>query len=184
MSFLPAVRLWLWISVFATIAGWILSLLSQLNRGGYAVFTGFAAIFIWAMRNHWAREWQNQGFRPVRFKKRFKRGLPLAFLFLAFLVFLGGLLYAPTNHTALTYRIPRVLQWLAREHWFWIHTSNYRMNDRACGIEWLSAPLLLFTGSDRSLFLLNFLPFLLLPGLVYSLFTRLGVYPRVAWAWM
>lgn len=184
MSFLPAVRLWLWISVFATIAGWTLSLVNQLNRGGYAVFIGLAAIFLWATRNQWAQEWQNQGFRPARFKKRFKRGLPLAFLFLAFLICLGGVLYAPTNHTALTYRTPRVLQWLAREHWFWIHTSNYRMNDRACGIEWLSAPLLLFSGSDRSLFLLNFFPFLLLPGLLYSLFTRLGVYPRVAWAWM
>src|SRR5229473_2288285 len=64
---------------------------------------------------------------------------------LSLLVLLGGLLYPPTNHTGLTYRIPRVLQWLAHGHWFWIHTLNYRMNDRACGIEWLSAPLLLFT---------------------------------------
>src|SRR5207245_1355240 len=46
------------------------------------------------------------------------------------------------------------------------------------------APLLLFTRSDRELFLLNFIPFLLLPGLVFSLFTRLGVRPRVARQWM
>ena len=58
------------------------------------------------------------------------------------------------------------------------------MNDRACGMEWLSAPVLLFTGSTRGLFLLNFLPFLLLPGLVFSIFTRLGVRARVAWQWM
>src|SRR5258705_12461599 len=58
------------------------------------------------------------------------------------------------------------------------------MNDRACGIEWLSAPLLLFTKSDRGLFLLNFIPFLLLPGVVFSLFRRLGVRPKVAWQWM
>ena len=62
--------------------------------------------------------------------------------------------------------------------------ADYRMNDRACGIEWLSAPLLLFTKSDRALFLLNFIPFLLLPGLVFSIFTRLGVRARVAWQWM
>ena len=68
--------------------------------------------------------------------------------------------------------------------WFWIHTPDYRMNDRACGIEWLSAPLLLFTKSDRALFLLNFIPFLLLPGLIFSVFTRLGVRARVAWQWM
>jgi hypothetical protein len=100
------------------------------------------------------------------------------------LILLGGALYPPSNHTALTYRTPRVLQWLAQGHWFWIHTSNYRMNDRACGIEWLSAPLLLFTRSDRGLFLLNFIPFLLLPGLLFSLFRRLGVRGRVAWMWM
>jgi hypothetical protein len=58
------------------------------------------------------------------------------------------------------------------------------MNDRACGIEWLTAPLLLFTRSDRALFLVNFIPFLLLPGLVFSVFTRLGVRARVAWQWM
>src|SRR5207245_1856669 len=46
------------------------------------------------------------------------------------------------------------------------------------------APLLLFTRSDRELFLLNFIPFLLLPGLVFSLLTRLGVRARVAWHWM
>jgi hypothetical protein len=31
---------------------------------------------------------------------------------------------------------------------------------------------------------MNFLPYLLLPGLIYSVFTRLGVRPRVAWHWM
>ena len=58
------------------------------------------------------------------------------------------------------------------------------MNDRACGIEWLSAPMLLFTHSTRGLFLINFLPFLLLPGFIFSVFTRLGVGARVAWHWM
>ena len=38
MSFLPLVRLWLWISALASVAGWILSALGQLNRPGYAAF--------------------------------------------------------------------------------------------------------------------------------------------------
>src|SRR5581483_5045282 len=46
------------------------------------------------------------------------------------------------------------------------------------------APLVLFTRSDRLLFLLNFIPFVLLPGQIFSLWTRLGVQPRVAWQWM
>jgi len=108
----------------------------------------------------------------------------MSFAVLAGLVFLGGALYPPTNHTAFTYRIPRVLHWLAEGRWHWIHTTGYRMNDRACGIEWLEAPLLLFTRSDRTLFLLNFIPFLLLPGLTFSVFRRFGVKPRVAWFWM
>jgi hypothetical protein len=108
----------------------------------------------------------------------------LSFAVLSLLVLLGGVLYAPSNHTGLSYRVPRVLQWLAEAKWHWIHTDNYRMNNRACGMEWLSAPLLLFFRSDRGLFLLNFLPFLMLPGLIFSLFTRLGVRARVAWRWM
>ena len=103
---------------------------------------------------------------------------------LALLVFLGGILYPPSNYTGLNYRVARVLQWLAHGQWCWIHTPNYRMNDRACGIEWLTAPLLLFTKSDRALFLINFIPFLLLPGLIFSVFRRLGVRARVAWQWM
>jgi hypothetical protein len=110
--------------------------------------------------------------------------LPLCFACLACLAFAGGLLYPPSSYTALSYRIPRVLHWLAEGRWHWIHTGDYRLNNRACGIEWLTTPLLLFTKSDRGLFLLNFLPFLLLPGLVFSLWRRLGVRPRVAWQWM
>jgi hypothetical protein len=118
------------------------------------------------------------------FWRRFRRFLPLSFALLSLLVLLGGLLYAPSNHTGLSYRVPRVLHWLSEGQWHWIHTPNYRLNNRACGIEWLSAPMLLFSKSDRGLFLLNFLPFLMLPGLVFSLFTRLGVRVRVAWRWM
>src|ERR1051326_4139005 len=197
MSFLPLVRLWLWISVLATSAGWLLSALGQLDRPGYVAVFCVAAVLFWFGRAIWG--WSQQpgtgntteshprdtaAFSRRKIRRRFSRPLPLAFLLLSLLILLGGILYPPSNHTALTYRIPRVLQWLSRGHWFWIHTSDYRMNNRACGIEWLSAPLLLFTRSDRSLFLLNFIPFLLLPGLAFSLFTRLGVRPRVAWLWM
>jgi hypothetical protein len=182
MSLLPLVRLWIWLSVLATAAGWTLSAIGQLNRSGYLAFFFLALVVLWLGRKSWGEEWWSQG---IRWKgSRFRRLLPLIFLVLCFLVLLGGLLYPPTNHTALTYRTPRVLQWLAHGSWFWIHTTDYRMNNRACGIEWLSAPLLLFTRADRGLFLLNFVPFILLPGLVFSLFSRLGVRPKVSWQWM
>jgi hypothetical protein len=173
-----AVRLWLWLSVTATLAGWSLSAIGQLNRAGYAIFFALAAGVFFLCR-------QKINFPPPKkFLRRFRRPLPLAFLILAVLVFLGGAISPPSNYTGLNYRLARVLQWLAHDGWLWIHTPNFRMNDRACGIEWLSAPLVLFSKSDRLLFLVNFIPFLLLPGLVFAVFTRLGVRGRVAWQWM
>ena len=173
-----AVRIWLWISATASLAGWSLSAIGQLNRAGYAVFFALAAGVFSLCR-------QKIDFpAPKKLFRRFRRPLPSAFLLLAILVFLGGVIYPPSNYTGLNYRLARTLQWLAHDGWFWIHTPIFRMNDRAVGIEWLSAPLVLFTKSDRALFLVNFLPFLLLPGLVFAVFTRLGVRARVAWPWM
>ena len=208
---LPFVRLWLWISAFASLAGWGLSAAGELNRKGYAVaFAGFIAglAILWlksrgkhpttniqqrtskeAARIETTGCWMfNVGCslfpKPKRFLRRFRRPLPFCFGALAVLIFLGGAIHAPGNYTGLAYRAGRVLQWLSHGHWFWIDTADFRMNDRACGIEWLSAPMLLFTNSTRGLFLINFLPFLLLPGLIFSVFTRLGVRARVAWQWM
>ena len=184
MSLLPAVKLWIWVSALATLAGWSLSVRGALNRVGYALFAlAVAAVFVagrkvfgWEMPDGWVN-WH-------RLRLRFSRWLPASFAVLTLLVFLGGALYPPSNHTGFTYRTPRVLHWLMEGHWHWIYTPDYRMNNRACGFEWLTTPLLLFTKSDRLLFLLNFVPFLLLPGLIFSMFTRLGVRPRVAWYWM
>ena len=173
-----AVRLWLWISATASLAGWSLSAIGQLNCAGYAIFFALATGAFFLCRQ--SIEFPS----PKKFLRRFRRPLPLAFFILALLVFVSGIIYPPSNYTGLNYRLARTLQWLAHDGWFWIHTPIFRMNDRACGIEWLSAPLLLFTNSDRLLFLLNFIPFLLLPGLVFAVFTRLGVRKRVAWQWM
>ena len=183
MALLPLVRLWLGISVLATLAGWGLSAIGQLNRAGYAVVFAVGAAVLWRERRQWGFVAERAG-GWRRLAPRFRRALPLSFLALAVLVLAGGLLYPPSNHTALSYRIPRVLHWLAEGRWHWIHTNDYRLNNRACGIEWMSAPLLLFTRSDRSLFLLNFVPYLLVPGLLFSVLHRVGVRPRVAWHWL
>ena len=203
----PFVRLWLWISAFASLAGWGLSAAGELNRKGYAAAFAAAAVavfFLLRWKKHSTFNIQhrtsNEGGRiqnigrwmlnvecSMFLKKslrRFRRPLPLCFGALAVLIFIGGAIHAPGNYTGLAYRTGRVLQWLSHGHWFWIDTADYRMNDRACGIEWLSAPILLFTNSTRGLFLVNFLPFLVLPGLIFSVFTRLGVRARVAWHWM
>lgn len=178
-----ALTLWIWFCAFLNCAGWTLSALHQLNAGGYAaaLALGLAAWLVW---------WKHSGaplfpeFRWPKLRRRFRRGFPLAFLVLAALAFLGGALYAPSNYDALAYRVPRVLHWLAAGQWHWIHTVFPRLNQRACGIEWVSAPMLALCRSTRPLFLINFVSFLFLPGLVFSVFTRLGVRPRVAWHWM
>jgi len=181
-SFLPLVRFWILLSVVASAAGWVLSALRQLNGAGYAVVAGLCLMT--ALLLHHPRPDARPVLSATRFRRRFSRALPLAFAGLAALVFLGGVLYAPANYDGLTYRLPRLLHWLAEGRWHWVHTANYRMNDRSCGCEWLLTPLVAATRSDRALFLVNFLPFLLLPGLVFSVFTRLGVRARVAWHWM
>ena len=184
MSFVPLVRLWLWVSAFASAAGWTLSAFGELNRAGYVVAFAAFGVFLWAERKELGLVFGGKFFYWKKFLRRFRRPLPLCFAALAALIFLGGALYPPSNYTGITYHVPRVLQWLAHGQWWWIHTPVCRMNFSGCAFEWLGTPLLLFTHSDRALFLVNFIPFLLLPGLVFSVFTRLGVRAKVAWQWM
>jgi len=180
------ITLWLWFSAAATLGGWVLSAFRQLNATGYS----FWCIICGLVFLLWFRR-EGQGGRVgvrrdewPRLTRRFRRFLPLSFFVLTALVVLGGLLWPPANYDGLAYRTPRVLHWLAAERWHWIHTEFQRLNVRATGFEWLSAPLLALTKTDRWLFLLNLGSYLLLPGLVYSAFTRLGVRRRVAWHWM
>jgi hypothetical protein len=173
---------WIILSALLNCAGWLLSGFQELNRSGYAcvfLIAGIAAFFWY--RKH-AQDFQSPFL--CRHKKRFRHFLPLGFLILSGMALLGGLLYAPTNYDALAYRMPRVLHWIAAENWHWVHTSFNRLNTRAVGFEWLATPLLLFTGSDRWVFLINIASFLLLPGLFFSVLMRLGVRRRVAWCWM
>src|SRR6185312_10295516 len=122
--------------------------------------------------------------RWLKFFRRFRGAFPLAFFIVAAMEITGGILYPPTNYDALAYRVPRVLHWLAADQWHWIHSFFGQINNRSCGIEWVSAPLVALLKTDRLLFLINTVSFLFLPGLVFSVFTRLGVRRCVAWHWM
>lgn len=100
------------------------------------------------------------------------------------MAFVAGALYPSQNNDSCEYRIPRVWHWLAEGRWHWIHTLDFRMNVAGCNFEWLAAPLMLFTRHDRCIFLVNWVSLLLLPGLIFSVFTRLEARGRVAWWWM
>src|SRR5205807_1438290 len=138
------VRIWLLISVLASLAGWALSAIGQLNRSGYILFCLVAGVsfffcpesfrgcrraFGLSIRTS-ARSWKKIRWRFRRWyqvwpsppphsslgnpgRERGGHGgrgryLPACFAVLAVLVFVGGALYPPSNHTALTYRTPRV----------------------------------------------------------------------------
>jgi hypothetical protein len=179
---LPA-ACWILVCAFFNCAGWGLSAIHELNLAGYsvAVLAGLAALGIWRKRLG-AGGWE--GFKPHKLLRRFRRPFALGFLVLAALAFVGGALYAPVNYDSLAYRTPRVLNWLAEGQWHWIHTDFARVNTRTCGFEWISAPLIVFTGTDRLFFLINVASYLLLPGLIFSTLTRAGVKRRTAWHWM
>jgi hypothetical protein len=180
---LNVVRAWILLSTLLAGAGWILSAFHELNRPGYAVVFALAAAALvfwkksgWPPRGDFARAFH-------KFRKRFRRPAPLLFLALALMSLAAGALYCHSNGDTNSYRIPRVWHWLASEHWHWIRTADLRMNVVASGFEWLSAPLMLFTGTDQFLFLLNWISYLMLPGLIFSVFTRLQIRPRAAWWW-
>jgi hypothetical protein len=120
----------------------------------------------------------------ARVKARWRRPLPVLFYLSILLNFVSGLIYAPNNYDALSYRIPRLLAWLSNHGWYWISTSNQRMNFSGTVQEWLFSPLLDASQSDRLLFLLNLAVYSLLPYLFFSIFYRLGIRPRVSWWWM
>jgi hypothetical protein len=179
------VALWILLSALLVAGGWILSWLRQLNAAGYALWllAGAGALAWWWSRRRASPPW-SRGWHGPRWRRRFRRPLAGAFLVLAALAIVGGLAHPPNMFDAMTYRVPRLLHWAAADQWHWIHSGSPRMNCRAAGFEWMAMPLLIFTHSDRAIFLLNVVSFLLLPGLVFSVFTRLGVRGRVAWSWM
>jgi hypothetical protein len=163
--------------------GWILSALRELNRWGYGAATllGIVLLCVWC-RNRPGPLRPRVGLR--KFQRRFRRPLPFVFLLVAALAILGGLLYAPNNYDALAYRLPRMLNWLSDGKWAWIRTADERLNYSTAGWEWIAMPFLQLFRTDRLLFLINVLGFLLLPGLLFSVFRQSGVPRRVAWTWM
>jgi hypothetical protein len=171
--------LWLLAAVWLNCAGWALAALHQVNGAGYALALLPAVVL--------AAVWLKKNPPAIQFKKlarRFRQPLAGVFLLICTLSLIGGVLYAPANYDGLTYRLPRMASWLTAGTWHWIPTVNNRMNWTNTGWEWMAMPFLALTHSDRALFLINFAGFLLMPGLVFSIFRQLRVAGPVAWNWM
>ena len=180
-----AVRAWIFLSTVLVGAGWILSALHQLNRIGYLLVFVIMGGMVWTYRKFTALGLVSVKHNfLVRFFWRFRHPAPLLFLVLSVMVLLGGVLYDSSNVDTNSYRLPRILHWLWQEQWHLIRSGDLRVNFAGVGWEWLAAPLVLFSKTDHPLFLINFVSFLLMPGLIFSVFRRLKVSGRIAWWWM
>ena len=174
---------WILFGAACNVAGWSLSAIHQLNAPGLIM----AIPLFWFLMARLIglglpRLSSNQ--IPSRWRKRFFSPFPAMFLLLAFLSLIGGILYAPNNFDALIYRMPRVCHWLMAEQWEWISTTKNNLNTRSAGIEWWTAPMFAILCTDRLIFLINWVSFLFLPGLFFSLFRQMGVANKVSWVWM
>jgi hypothetical protein len=169
------------LSAFFSLGALFLSLLGQVNRAGCSVLLvagGVGSIFAYHRLN--GGRWATCGVRLRRFKKPF----PALYLLCALAAIIGGAIHPPTNHDALSYRVPRLLHWLAEGHWHWIGSTDTRMDFTGVGFEVLMLPSFAALHSLRFLFLINAIPYLLMPGLVFSVFTSLGIKKSIAALWM
>ena len=180
----PAIDVWILLSSSLILAGWFLSLSHQFSTKGYGLWIGASALILAWYCRQFRPSARTQIFSLARLRTRLRRFLPAAFLTLALLALIGGLIYEPNNHDGLSYRIPRVLHWLTHGGWFWTGNSDTRMDTRSVGFEFLSVPFLALLHTDRLIFLWNWTGFLFLPALIFQLSRRLGASGRAAWNWM
>ena len=174
---------WVMFAASCNIAGWVLSACGLLNLFGLVI--AIPCIWILLALISGTGSPLPEPLQNVRLlKRRVLSPLPASFFILAFLAILGGVLYPPNNLDAITCRVPRVLHWLSEGGWHWIPANMESLNTRACGYEWIKAPIFAIFRTDRLLFLPNAFSFLLLPGLVFSFLRHIGVAGTVAWKWM
>ncbi len=177
--------LWVIWAAWCQWSGWVLSAAHQLGGRGYLAVTPalFAAGWLWLKATASAGAPLHSS-RLAKFRRRFSRPLPLVYLGIAALSLVSALLYTPWSFDAMSYRLPRVLYWWAAHRWYWIGTLDHRLDYSSCGYEWQMLPVIIFTRTDRLIFLLNWIPFLLMPGLVFFAFRALGINNRSSWRWM
>lgn len=176
---------WTLLLTWTVLSGWILSLTCGLNRLGYTLALAPLLALAIVKRGAMASLLVNTTRHLRQLARRStKQTLPALFAITTLAAAIGGFLYEPNNYDFLAYRFSRMLHWWDAGHWHWIHTSTARMNYSGTGMEWTMMPLLVFSHSSRLFFLVNIVSYLLMPGLIFSILTQLGVGRRTAWFWM
>lgn len=178
---LNCTAIWIVLSAWFVAGGIFLSAIGQLNRQGNAILlcVGIAgSLFGYHLLNGSFWPW-----KAVKWR-RYKQPFPVLYLFCASAALLGGALHSPTNYDAFSYRIPRLLHWLSVERWHWIGGLDARMDFSSVGFEWLMLPCFAAFHTLRFAYLINAISFMLLPGLVFSVFVALGVKRSITATWM
>ncbi len=172
---------WILLSAFWSLGAILLCSTGQLNRQGNSVLLALGlagATYGYFKLN--GNSWTPRALRLRRFRKPF----PLLYLLCLLAILVGGAIHPPTNHDAFCYRIPRILQWLSTGGWHWIGGIDPRMDFSGVGFEVMMLPAFAALHTLRFAFLINAVCYLLFPGLVFSVFSALGVKRSIAATWM
>ena len=172
---------WVFFSGWCVLGGYALSLIHALQPSGIAILlvAGLASSC-----GLWFRA-QGGTLRTGRIRwRRYLKPFPLLYVACVALALTGGLLHSPSNYDALCYRVPRMLHWLSAGQCHWIGSFDTRRDFSSHGFEWLMMPWFGTFGTFRFTFLINVISYLLMPGLVFSVFSSLGVRRSVAATWM
>ena len=172
--------LWLVFVAWSSCSGWILSWFGQLNKTGYLIALiplALASVALW-------KSTAGAGYSTPRLCNLIKKPAALAWMLMAGLCLAGGILYAPSNYDGLSYRLPRILYWWQENRWHWLENADSRMNYSGAGLEWQTLPVMVLSGSDRLIFLLNWIPFLFFPALTFHALRTLSVGNSTAARWM
>ena len=177
--------LWIIWAVWCQWCGWGLSAAHRLDGWGYlAALPVLLGAGWWWLKATTATGMPPNFSRWAKWRRRFLRPLPMIYLGIAALSLVAALFHTPWSFDAISYRLPRLLYWCAAHHWYWISTIDHRLDFSSCGFEWQMLPVIIFTRTDRLIFLLSWIPFLLMPGLVFFAFRALGVNGRSTRRWM
>ena len=177
--------LWIIWVVWCQWCGWGLSAVHQLDSGGYlAALPILLGAGWWWLRATASAGTKLNCFLAAKLRRRFLQPLPMIYFCIVALSLVAALFHTPWSFDAVSYRLPRLLYCWVAHHWYWIGTIDHRLDFSSCGYEWQMLPLILLTHSDRLIFLLSWIPYLLMPGLLFFVFRALGVCGRSARRWM
>ena len=173
--------IWILLATGFSAGAMLLSAFSLLNRPGNMILLAFGvAGSAWGYVRLNGNPWSFNGLRW----RRFRRPFPLLYLLCALAALVGGAIHPPTNHDALSYRVPRLLHWLSTGQWHYIGGADTRMDFSGTGFEAMMLPPFAALHTLRFAFLINATLYLLLPGLIFSVFSALGVKRSIGALWM